>query len=188
MKEEILRQMKDRLKQEKVRNETHNLKVKKIKELEQDPRVKEYLKLIEMNPSSLKLIDCSDEEIINSIYRKYLPEIKENETNGIFVYIGTYRYSHELDLIHGSTDDRVDYNDPKANYRIYFDIEQLFSNTISITDCEQFEKEHIVIYPQTYLKEKEYYKIQKQFFIKAVLTNQESAKKLILGKYSKIIK
>lgn len=188
MKEELLRKMKDKLKQEKINNEAHNLKVEKIKELENDPNVKEYLKLMELKRSSLKQIELTDEKIISSFYRKYLSEINENETNGIYVYIGTYSYSHEVDVVHGSSDEKVDYNDPKADYRVYFDIEQLFSKSILISECEQFEKQYIIINPKTCLKEKEYYEIQKKFFVKAVMTNQDAAKKLVLGKYPRMNK
>lgn len=187
MREEILRKLKDRLKQEKIKNENHNLKVEKIKELENDPKVREYLNLTESKHSSLKPIELTDERIVSSFYRSYLSEIKENETNGIYVYVGTYSYSKEANIVHDS-DERVNYSDPNANYRIYFDIEQLCSQNIPISECEQFEKNHIVINPKTYLKEQEYYKIQKQFFIKAVMTNQEAAKKLVLGKYPRMNK
>lgn len=184
MKEELLKQLKKELENEKLKNENHNKKVKRIKELLKEPSVKEYIKLTNIVDQNLKNIKLTDEEIISSFYSKYLHKIKKEETNGIYVYLGTYENNNEVDIVHGSNDFRVDYNSSNADYRIYKNIESPYGEIIPIRLCEEFEKNNIIIYPKTYFKEQEYYKIQKDFFVKAVKTNQETAKKMILKKYN----
>ena len=130
----------------------------------------------------------SDSDIITSFYHTYLYKIKKDETNNIYVYLGTYRNNDEIDIIHGSNDFKVDYNSPNASYRIYRNIEYPYGESIPISMCDEFEKKHIIIKPNTYLKEKAYYEIQKDFFIESVKTNQESAKQKILRKYNKLNK
>lgn len=188
MKEELLQFLKEEVEKEKLQNIEYNKKVKRIKELKKDPNVREYIQLTSLIGDDIKEIKISDVDIIYSFCRRHLSEIKENEANGIYVYLGTYQYSSEIDIIHGSRDIRVDYDSPYANYRIYWDIEQFAAENIPISQCKQFENEHTIINPKSYFKEKEYYKIQKEFFNKAVKSNQESAKKLILRKYDKLNK
>lgn len=188
MKEELLINLRAELENQKQKNNQHNQKIKRINELKKDSNVKEYIQLMSEIDDNLKQIKITDKEIIKSIYNHYLHKIKENETNGIYVYIGTYEYSHEKDIIHGSKDFKVDYNSPSADYRVYWNIEQSFPESISIKMCEQFEKTHIIINPNSYFKEQEYYEIQQDFFIESVKVDQESAKKMILRKYNKLNK
>lgn len=186
MKEELLILLKEELEKIKIENNEHNQKVKRIKELQKDSKVKEYIKLISLfKNEELKQINLSDTQIISSLYNRYLHKIQKEDTNGIYIYLGTYEYNNEVDIIHGSNDFRVNYNSPKANYRIYKNIEYTYGESIPIEMCDEFEKEHIVIKPNTYFKNKIYYQIQEDFFIKAVKTNQESAKKMIIKKYNR---
>lgn len=99
--------------------------------------------------------------------------------------MGTYQNSHEIDIVHGGNDIRVNYDSKKADYRIYQEIEQNFSEIIHILKCEQFEKEHTIVNPKMYLGKITFYDIQKEFFVRSVKVNQESAKKLVLRKYNK---
>lgn len=185
MKEELLIILRDELVKQKIKNEQYNKKVKRIRKLQKDAKVKEYMQLTDFSYDDLKLIKVTDSEIIDSFYRRHLYKIKENETNGLYVYLGTYQNSHEIDIVHGGNDIRVNYDSKKADYRIYQDIEQSFSEIIHISKCEQFEKDHTIINPKMYLGKNTFYDIQKEFFVRAVKVNQESAKKLVLKKYNK---
>lgn len=127
-------------------------------------------------------------KIISKIYKKYLCEIEENETNHIYIYLGTYMYSDEIDPVHSSNDIRVKYNSPEANYRVYINLEYPFAKNIPISQCPNFEKNNIIINPSTLFKIKAYYNIQEDFFYKATIENQEKAKKYILTKYKKLNK
>ena len=188
MKEDLLIKIRDELEKQKEKNNQHNQKIKRINELMNEPNVKEYIKLLNEVNNNFQKIQITDKEIIKSIYRHYLHEIKHNETNGIYVYIGTYQHSLEKDIIHGSSDFKVGYNCPSADYRVYWNIEQSYPENIPIKMCEQFEKTHIIINTNAYFKEQEYYVIQQDFFTDSIKTNQEIAKKKILRKYNKLNK
>lgn len=185
MKQELLLFLKEELKSIKQENEEYNQRIKRIKELQKDPNVIEYLKLINLVESDLKQIKTSDKEIIFSYYHHYLHKIQKENTNDIYVYLGTYKNNEEVDIIHGSSDFRVNYNSSEADYRIYKNIEYPYGERIPINMCNEFEKNHIVIKPKSYFKEREYYEIQKDFFVHAIKKDQETAKKLILKKYGK---
>lgn len=188
MTEELLQKLKEELVVRKQTIEEHNKKVKRIKELIKDKKIKEFIELLNIEIPDLKQIKKKDDEIISSYYSSYVYKINENETNKIYVYLGTYKYSEDYDIYRATPDIRVDYNSKDANYREYRDIEDTFSKTINIKQCEKFEKENIIINPPTptRYKEREYYQIQKEFFIKAIKKDQESAKKYILRKYPKL--
>lgn len=115
----------------------------------------------------------------------FIYNIKQNETNKIYVYLGTYKYTDEIDIVHSAVDERKKYNDPKANYRMYRDLEQYDTLILSIKDSSVFEKENIIIKPNSIFLEREYYKIQEEFFDEILKSNQKKAKKRILNKYIK---
>lgn len=186
MKEDILNQIRNELNIKKGINERYNDKLKRIKELEKDSNVKEYISLIGLSNYNKEFINDSDNEIIRYIYTKYICKIMENTTNKIYVYLGTFKYSNEFDGVHSYSDIRIDYNDKNADYRLYQDIELLYSKKVAIKDCNLFEKNNIVINPHSYYKMSEYYKIQREFFINSVKDSQENAKTIVLKKYSKL--
>lgn len=65
---------------------------------------------------------------------------EENETNKIYGYLQIYKYTDEIDVVHSAVDERKKYNDPKANYRMYRDLEQYDTLILSIKDSSVFEK------------------------------------------------
>ena len=125
-------------------------------------------------------------EALSSYFiERFIYNIKQNETNKIYVYLGTYKYTDEIDIVHSAVDERTKYNDPKANYRMYRDLEQYDTLILSIKDSSVFEKENIIIKPNSIFLEREYYKIQEEFFDEILKSNQKKAKKRILNKYIK---
>ena len=188
MKEELLKKLKKEFIQKKIEINEYNKKVAEINELMKDEKVQKFLSLTEMEIEETKEKNLSDKEIISKIYPKYLYEIKENETNNIYIYLGTYMYSNEIDIVHGSNDTRVEYNSQNADYRTYLNLEHQFAKNIPIAQCPNFEKNNIIINPSTFFKTKAYYDIQKDFFYKATIENQEEAKKYILTKYKRLNK
>ena len=183
MREDILNKLKIELNEIKKYNQINNEIIKKIKNLEYNPLIKEYLKLINKNINNEEINNEKDEDIIKRIYKKYLFYINKDETNKIFVYLGTYRY---FDCY--IKEQRVDYNYKRADYRIYCDIEQLNHLYLPIINCYEFESNNIIIGTDTFFKEREFSKIQLEFFIESVKTNQESAKNKILNNYPLLIK
>lgn len=184
MKEETLNLIRSKVKKMKKISEEENERNKRIKELEKDSKVEEYLRLRGIKVSEQKeTLEIDEDVITGNLYSCYLYSIKDEDTNKIFVYLGTYKSSLEKDIIH-SNDIRVSYDDAKAEYRIYQDIESTSSVIIPIKDSIEFERTHKIIYPKGYRTYGEYYKIQKEFFQTAVRENQEEACKLILRKYN----
>ena len=76
----------------------HNKRVRKIKALESNGLVKEYLKLTGISPSDVEEIEIDIDEICFTKFRKYMSEIKEDETYQIYVYIGTYEFGDKDEL------------------------------------------------------------------------------------------
>ena len=182
MKEDTLTQIKNEVEITKLNIEKNNEMVKKIKELEKNRYVRDYLSLVGLSNTKQKFITDTDDEIISQIYDKYIHRIDERDTNGIYIYLGTFRYSSTADIV-SLGDDRVSYDDDRADYRLYQDLEQLASLVVNIKDCKVFEENNTIINPNGYFKSREYYKIQKEFFITAVKKGQETARRRILKKY-----
>ena len=140
MKEELLIKIREELESEKKKQEENNNKNKRIKELLKDEKVKEFLDLTGLNYE----IGCTKkmvtDDIIASIYSKYLYLIKEDDTNGLYVYLGTYKYNDEVDIVHGSRDYRVPYDSEDADYRVYQNIELWGSKHILINNYLLFTK------------------------------------------------
>lgn len=185
MKEDTLTQIKNEVEITKLNIEKNNTMLKRIKELEKNRYVREYLSLVGLSNTKQKFITDTDDEIISQIYDKYIHRIDERDTNRIYIYLGTFRYSSTDDIV-SFGDDRVSYDDDRADYRVYQDLEQLASLVINIKDCKAFEENNTIINPNGYFKSREYYKIQKEFFITAVKKGQETAKKRILKKYPEL--
>ena len=181
MKEDTLNSLKLEVKEIKEKNKLNNEKIKKIRKLEKNALIKEYLELIGQDKNNEVIVNETYEQIIKRIYRKYLYQINEEDTNKIYVYIGTYKYTDSYDCEH--YDEKVCYNHVCADYRIYADIEQTGYVNLPILKCKKFEENNIIIDPKSFLKEKEYYKIQTEFFVKVAMSSQKSAKKMILKNY-----
>lgn len=178
MKEELLNKIRDEVESVKNENRKINDKYTRLKELENNPLVREYLFLLsEYNKGKIKYINEQDNKIIDNIYIKYLKQIDEDSSNKIYVYMGTYVKSN-------SSDRRVSRYSKDADYSIYRNLELIDDIVIPIEECDYFEKENLVIYPQTNFRELEYGDIQRNFFYESVVNGQDSAKKKILKKYN----
>lgn len=185
MKEETLNEIRREVKELKRKNEEINRKNRRILELEQDIRVREYLRLREIKSLRLKEhLETDEESLIEKVYYKAIRSINESDTNKIYVYLGTYKSSYETDIEHGNNDIRVDYNDTSAEYRMFQDIELDNQIILPIGKCKEFESSNKIIYLSGYRLWGKYYNIQKEFFVNAVKSNQEEACKLILRKYN----
>lgn len=185
MKEALLIKIREDLEKEKRKISEYNEKNRRIKELMKNKDVNKFLTLTGLTYQVGNTKKMVTDDIISSIYYKYLYQIGDDETNEIYVYMGTYKYSDEIDIVHGSSDIRVSYDSPNASYRLYRNIEKSSSEQIRINNCEEFERTHTIINPRVIFYDKTFYEIQRDFFIRAVKVNQESAKKFVLRKYSK---
>ena len=183
MKEKLLLKLKKKYLEEKNYIENYNYYMKKIN-TQDDEIVESYLTIMGLTKKDIVPIDLDDKEIILEIILKNLYKIKEEDTNNIFVYIGTYKFSNKIFKNHISKDIEVDYNDPSADYRIYWNIESKSPIMIHISRCSIFENAYTVFDSKNIT----FNDIQKDFFYKAITENQEEAKKYILTKYKRLNK
>ena len=175
MEEEIINKIKKEYNKRKVAKERSLKIISRKQELENDPKVQEYLKLNNMiiNSKCEQKIKQSNDEIIESIFNKYKYSIRE--TNNIYVYLGTFVVSNEYDIVHRPSDIRVSYDDPKAQFRIYINLENNIEEIIKINDCDKFEEENNIIFPITYNKRNYHYELQKEFSKDIIIDGQERA-------------
>ena len=128
------------------------------------------------------LPEKTEHEVIMSIYKKYIGDIKVKDTNEIYVYYGTYM---KLDLTPEEIEDgypfeqEVEKNDPRATHRYYGNLECLWTETVPIDECLEFENTHIVLYAE------DFYEVEKEFIMTAVKENQEKALSKVLSLYKK---
>ncbi len=185
MKEETLNEIRREVKELKRKNEEINRKNRRIQELEQDAKVREYLRLREIKSMRIKeYLETDIESLVEKVYYRYTRCINVTDTNNIYVYLGTYKSSYDTDIEHGSNDIRVDYNDTSAEYRMFQDIELDSQIIIPISKCKDFESLHKIVYIKGYRLWARYYSIQKEFFTEAVKSSQEKACERILRKYN----
>ena len=144
------------------------------------PTGKEYLSLQEQLSSikCIKNLIGSDDELLYLAFRSNAYGFKE--TNGIYVCMGTFMMENNSDVIHGPRDIRLKYDDPRAEYRYYKNLEDGMVEHVSIKRCPQFELMHKVIFPQTTNTEKFYNDLQMEFIKMCIVENQEEACRKIL--------
>lgn len=124
----------------------------------------------------------TEEEIILSIYKKYANRINLEDTNGIYVYVGTYRPSDFTDeeiMEWAPIEVLTDYNDPRATNRRYYNLEGIWCEEIRIDECDEFERNHTVLYVD------DFDNLQNEFIVTAVNKSQEHAVNKVLKKYNK---
>lgn len=124
----------------------------------------------------------SEKGIIMATYDKYISYINEKDTNGIYVYMGSYKQSdYTIEEIEDGYpfEVEVDYNDPMATSRRYWNLEGVWGYSFSIEDSEEFERTHTVIFVD------DFYALQSEFIMTAVKDSQEKAVSKVLKKYSK---
>lgn len=158
---------------------------KEIASLEKNPTVKLYLELIEKR----SLYDKSNLLVSDKVMaeRAFLgPASRTVSSNKIMFYIG----SHLKDGMYSSR--LVAYDNLEIDYRVYLDLENQHVDVVSISDCENFERENLVIFPffkkkpiplvvDTYMHE--YHELKRWFFNALVTHSQEEVIVMLLQKY-----
>ena len=182
MKEELLEKIRKEYEERKQKQTEIKEKLQELSKLKLDKNVQRYLNLQQeiCGMLDISIVNQTDKQLIDSVYNQYLYQMEE--TNQIFVYLGTYRHSVERDIEHGSNDYLVDKNDVNADYRMYQDIELKYPVCIPIKLCEEFECTHQVIFAKGYLKERIFYHLQSEFFHNAIKYGQEQAIIMLLEK------
>ncbi|MCM1370707.1 MAG: hypothetical protein NC181_02295 [Clostridium sp.] len=131
-----------------------------------------------------KIQSNSNNQTLNNqeiLYRTFLKhKYLISESNNIYVYLGTYKYSYEADVEHGPRDYKVSRNYKNADYSKYMDLETEDLIEIFINEREQFETSHKVIFPKNLFEQKEFYEMQKTYIEDCVKDGQTLAVEKIL--------
>ena len=182
MREEIL----EKLRQERAKIvgsiQKENARIARLEELSNDPKVKEFMKLSKLK--SRKKLDnvlIDEDKIVETLMKKYYPdEMPIEETNQVYVCLGKkyMAYRGEWDFPTLDCDGGIHKSRP---YALYTNIECDHDfHIVALSDCEKFEQTHQVIFAGPY----DYYdRIQKDFVLTAVKTDQASALTKVKSKY-----
>ncbi len=205
MKEELINQIRKDVENLKVllKDEEDTLRI--IKKLEDDEKVQMYLNFRDLDRvddnryirhvfskynieigTEKKDFNISDEELIRNIYFERYPwRISEEDTNGIYVYNGTY-----IDSIfkRGYAKPVKNILTPIRGLRTYKNIETGHRKRINIKDAATFESENTIIYPKNLnADESQIYNLfeeaQSDFYYYIYCMNQDEAVTKLIQKY-----
>lgn len=178
MTEELLKKIRDEAQIEIDGMDKYNEYADRRNELAPLEEIKEMLGL--PYTRDMYLTKKTEREIILSTYKKYAVYINKEDTNGIYVYIGSYRPSDfTIEEIEDGApfEVLVDYNDPRATDRRYYNLEGIWCESVSVEDSDEFEKNHTVIFVD------DFDDLQNEFIVDAVKESQEQAVSKVLKKY-----
>ena len=179
MKNETLEKIKKDFEYKRTETDNFNEKVKRIAELEKDPRVKEYSELLKSIIGVPRIISLSDDDICGLAFRQHAAEIMPCDTNGIYVYMGAFRCNPSKNGI-----EVREYGDMSlADYKKYWDIELGTVTYVDLNKSEQFENEHFIIFSNGENESNVFRMVQDEFIKEAIEHDQTSALKLIYKKY-----
>ena len=183
MKIEELQELKEKVEQLiKKRNEVLEIQ-EEIKKLEETDEIKKYLNLLNLFKEKTTGRNIGIEKFTN---KKIIDIAVSNTTitpdEEMYVYIGTYKYNNEIDIVHGSRDILVNRNDHKANYVLYQNLEAKYYETVQIPykKADEFESTHKIIFPQNVAsKQRYFYDLQSEYFETMVFESPEKAKEKV---------
>ena len=154
----------------------------KIEELENNPVVKEYLDTIsEYEKNKAKHIDPIEQEEDSYFVRVAVSRTDITPRDDYYVYMGTYKYTNEIDIIHAAHDIRVNRDDKNADYVVYSNLEAKsysFDGTVEIpySKADEFESTHKIIVPKNVVSRDSYfYKLQEEYYETAILESEDKA-------------
>lgn len=173
MTEEILKTIRKEYFTKKREMNVLKEKLEKIKLLESNYDLQEYLKLvgceslISINQNEI----LTDDEILYRTYRKYI--YKSKQTNNIYVYMGAFKRTSDGDIQTFNT---------LYDYKLYQDVENEFNKEYILpSDYLEFERNNQVIIP-TIPSFEVYYQIRREFIHTAIKEDQDLANYKILHK------
>lgn len=163
----------------------------KIEELENNSVVKEYLATIaEYEKNKAKHIDPIEQEEDSYFVRVAVSRTDITPRDDYYVYMGTYKYTNEIDIVHAAHDIRVNRDDKDADYVVYSNLEaksSSFDRTIEVpySKAYEFEKNHKIIVPENvFSRDSYFYKLQEEYYETAILESDDKA----IEKVNKLVK
>lgn len=183
MKSEELKKLKEIVEQlQTKKNEILKIQ-KEIITLENTKEVKRYLNLLDLlveknGERNIDIDKFSDKKIINIALNK----VKLTPDEEIYVYLGTYKYNDEVDIIHGSNDISVSRTNQDADYVMYQNLESKYDGPIQVPykKADEFEATHKIIFPQNVASRQRYfYELQSEYFETMIFESPEEAMKKV---------
>ena len=154
-----------------------------IKRLEATDEIKRYLDLLNLLQEKTTGKNTGIEKYTNKkIIDIAVSKTKITPDGEVYVYLGTYKYNDEIDIIHGSHDIPVSRSNPAADYVLYQNLEAKYCETIEISysKADEFESTHKIIIPQNVVsRQKYFYDLQSEYFETMVFESSEKAKEKI---------
>lgn len=177
MNDKLLKILKSEYDKRREDEEYQNELLEKIAKLEENEVVKEYISLLkEVNVS--KSNESSYENMLYGCFKKNI-ELLGEDVDNVYVCLGTY-----ASLVQYYYDIMLEKDDFRAEYRIYKNIENGKDIKVFMKDFYEFEKNNIVIFPNTMLTNKAFLDIQKEYISTLVIAGKEEAYKRILRRNS----
>ena len=156
--------------------------------LEEQPVVRRYLEVCQKLDDKMLACGCWDDRCIIETARK---KITGDETNEIYVCIGTYKESKNVDFNYWPYSIPVPHDSEEAEYSEYVDLEKEITDVfkIHISDRDEFEKKHDVIYLEKGPLSRQYFEeLQVSFFLDAFKNGQKKAINSVKKKTKKYMK
>ncbi|MBQ1813060.1 MAG: hypothetical protein II119_03860 [Bacilli bacterium] len=167
MKEEVLEKIKKEFEEEKAFQIAYNAQARMAN--------KEIAGRKGVTNRRLYIDRRTKKDILVRLLRKHRDEIKLEDTNGIYVYMGTYREKNNF-YEDGPEDIRVSYDDESAVYSVYKNIEHDREVLVSVDGRDYFESKVKIVTGN-------YEMLQKEFISMAVKNGQDYATKRIVKSY-----
>lgn len=163
----------------------------KIEKLENDPIVKEYLDTVsEYEDIKAKHVYPVEEKEDSYFVRRAVDKTSITPRKDYYVYMGTYKHTSEIDIIHAANDIRVNRNDKNADYVVYYNLEasvHSLEGTVEVpySKADEFESTHKIIVPKNVVSSNSYfYDLQEEYYETAILESEAKA----IEKVNKLVK
>ncbi len=112
------------------------------------------------NELNKEIDEDSYEDTALEVFKSHINEIRKNDTNKLYVYMGTYMDDYNGNIV------KVDRNSEYATYSLYKDIELNSTVSVEIHECDYFEQRNRVLTGNLD-------KIRKEFIVKSLDKGQE---------------
>lgn len=163
----------------------------KIEKLKNDPIVKEYLDTVsEYEDIKTKHVYPVEEKEGSYFVRRAVDKTSITPREDYYAYMGTYKHTNEIDIIHAANDIRVNRNNKDADYVVYYNLEaraHSFEGTVEVpySKADEFESTHKIIVPKNVVSSNSYfYDLQEEYYETAILESEAKA----IEKVNKLVK